>query len=433
MRDRIDIPPVWLPGPLLPLARRAVHALLSRIDQGTLHVDEGGRRTTFRGAAPGPVAVVRVLDPRGWGRVALRGTVGFGEAYIAGDFEADDLVALVRLMIQNAGVMDHAERGLARLSGPLHRLRHRLRDNTLRGSRANIAAHYDLGNDFYALWLDPTLSYSCAIFERPEATLEEASLAKIARTCAKLRLEPRHHLLEIGTGWGALAIHAARVHGCRVTTTTISRAQHEVALARVREAGLEDRVTCLLRDYRELTGTYDRLVSVEMVEAVGAARLPAFFRALERRLAPDGLALLQAITIREQAWARSLREVDFVKRWVFPGSDLLSLQAISAALAGQTSMSLIHLEDLTPHYARTLAAWRERFLARLDAVRALGYGPRFVRLWDFYLAYCQAGFAEGYVRDVQVLLAKPGHAADPPLGALDPIAAAQAPIDLLAV
>lgn len=414
----LTLPEPVLPRALHPLARRAVHALLGRLSRGVLHVVEDGRRTTFRGARPGLEVSVRVTDPRAWAQVATRGTVGFGEAYVRGDFECDDLVSLVRLFVQAQDVMGTVEGGLARLARPLHRLYHRLRDNDRAGSRENIAAHYDLGNDFYALFLDPTLSYSCGIFEEEGSTLEEASLAKIERACHKLGLRPEHHLLEIGTGWGALAIHAAREHGCRVTTTTISAAQHEVALERVRAAGLEERVTCLREDYRDLRGTYDRVVSIEMVEAVGAPHLPEFFRTLDQRLAPDGLALLQAITIREQAWARSLEQIDFVKRWVFPGSDLLSLQAISTNLARETSLSLTHLEDITPHYARTLRAWRQRFHERLAEVRALGYGERFIRLWDFYLAYCEAGFEEGYVRDVQVLLAKPEHRLPAPLGEL---------------
>jgi cyclopropane-fatty-acyl-phospholipid synthase len=421
-RERLEVPEPVLPRPLHGLARRAVQALLGRLSRGTLHVLEDGRRATFRGerplAATDLEVTVRVRDPRAWAQVATRGTVGFGEAYIRGDFECDDLVGLVRLFVQSQAVMGTVETGLARLTGPLHRLYHRLRDNDRSGSRQNIAAHYDLGNELYALFLDPTLSYSCGIFEEEGSTLEEASIAKIDRACQKLGLRAEHHLLEIGTGWGALAIHAAREYGCRVTTTTISAAQHEVAVERVKAAGLEERVTCLREDYRDLRGTYDRLVSIEMVEAVGAPHLPEFFRALDQRLAPDGLALLQAITIREQAWARSLEQIDFVKRWIFPGSDLLSLQAISTNLANQTSLSLTHLEDITPHYARTLRAWRQRFHERLPEVRALGYGERFIRLWDFYLAYCEAGFEDGYVRDVQVLLAKPEHRTPAPLGEL---------------
>lgn len=391
--------------------RRLVLALGREIRRGTIHLREGDALSTH-GVPPGTnasnlEATLTVHDPAFFSAIALRGTIGFGEAYRDGLFSADDLVALVRICIQNAGVMDTVETRLARLTRPLHLLYHALRDNTKERSRENIAAHYDLGNDFYGTFLDESMTYSCALYERDDATLHEAQVAKIDRICRKLRLSPRDHLLEIGTGWGALAVHAARTYGCRVTTTTISKEQARLARERVASEGLEDRVRVVEQDYRDLEGRFDKLVSVEMIEAVGAPWLATFFAKCSELLTDDGLMLLQAITIREDQWERQARDVDFVKRYIFPGSCLLSVGAIASNVARSTDMGLTHLEDLTPHYARTLREWRERFLANRAAVQALGKDERFVRLWEFYLAYCEAGFAERHIRDIQVLLAKP--------------------------
>ncbi|MCA9773815.1 MAG: class I SAM-dependent methyltransferase, partial [Myxococcales bacterium] len=270
-----------------------------------------------------------------------------------------------------------------------------------------IAAHYDLGNDFFELFLDETMTYSCGVFERPEASMAEASRAKIDRLCRKLRLGPGDHLLEIGTGWGAFAIHAARKYGCRVTTTTISREQHAWAARKVREAGLEDRVTLLLSDYRDLTGTYDKLVSVEMIEAVGAAYVPGFLAKCASLLRPEGLMALQAITVREQSYAAHLGTVDFIKRYIFPGGELVGLGALCDAVGRATDLRVEHVEDLSPHYAETLRRWRERFEKNRAAIADLGYPERFLRMWEYYLTYCEGGFAERYVGGAQIVLAKP--------------------------
>ncbi|HNO60900.1 MAG TPA: cyclopropane-fatty-acyl-phospholipid synthase family protein, partial [Plasticicumulans sp.] len=273
--------------------------------------------------------------------------------------------------------------------------------------RANIAAHYDLGNAFYQTFLDETLMYSCALFEHPGMSLAEASQAKNERICRKLGLRAGDHVLEIGTGWGGFALHAAGRHGCRVTTTTISREQYELARERVAAAGLGNRVTVLFEDYRELAGRYDKLVSIEMIEAVGHRWFDTYFRTCSRLLAPDGQMLLQAITIRDQEYARTKRSVDFIQRHVFPGGCLPSVQALADTVARVTDLRALHLEDIGPHYATTLRHWRERFLANLDRVRALGFDDTFLRLWEYYLAYCEGGFAERYLGTVQLLLAKP--------------------------
>jgi cyclopropane-fatty-acyl-phospholipid synthase len=327
---------------------------------------------------------------------------------MAGSWTTDDLAAVIRIILRNREVLDAMDSALTRLASvPLHKLFHALHRNTPRGSRANIAAHYDLGNDFYRLFLDDTLTYSCGIFERPDSTLRDASVAKYDRLCRKLGLRPDHHVLEIGTGWGGFAIHAASTYGCRVTTTTISKEQFDLAAQRVQEAGLADRVDLLLTDYRDLTGQFDRLVSIEMIEAVGHHYLGTYFRSCADRLKPDGMAALQAITILDQVYDRHIGEVDFIKRYIFPGSCIPSVAAIMRAIARASDLKLFHLEDITPHYATTLRLWRERFFASLDAVRSLGFGDVFIRMWDFYLSYCEAGFAERYIGDVQMVLTKP--------------------------
>ncbi len=308
--------------------RRAVLGRLGRIRSGTLLVEEGdGAVQLGRPAADGLSARISVRDPRFWRRAALGGSVAAGESYADGDWETDDLTSVVRVLARNQAALAGMERGLAWLRRPADVAFSALRRNTRAGSRRNIAEHYDLGNEFFALMLDPTLTYSCAVFDRPDATLEEASLRKLDLVCQRLELRPGDHLLEIGSGWGSMALHAASRHGCRVTTTTISRAQWELARERVARDGLEERVTVLLSDYRDLSGRYDKVVSIEMIEAIGAEQYRAFFRKCSELLAPGGLLGLQAITIADQHFERARREVDFIKRHVFPGSCIPSTTA----------------------------------------------------------------------------------------------------------
>jgi cyclopropane-fatty-acyl-phospholipid synthase len=299
------------------------------------------------------------------------------------------------------------EKGLARLTAPVYKLYHHVRKNTKVGSRKNILAHYDLGNDFYALFLDETMTYSCAIFEQENSSLKQASEAKYDRICRKLQLAAGDRVIEIGTGWGGFAVHAARNYGVQVTTTTISDEQHQFARQRIKAAGLEDRITLLKKDYRDLSGKFDKLVSIEMIEAVGHQYLPIFFRTCSRLLKDDGIMALQAITIGDQIFDRHKRTVDFIKRYIFPGSCIPSITAISIALAKATDLRLVHLEDITPHYARTLREWRRRFFTNIKKVRALGFSDTFVRMWEYYLCYCEGGFAERYLGDVQMLFVKP--------------------------
>lgn len=398
-------------GSLDRLARRAAFWLLGKLQHGSLTLKENGQAFTFGE----PVfrarlqATVIVHNPHFYRSLLLAGSRGLGEAYVAGWWSATDLTEVIRLLSRNLPLLERSLGRWVRLAAPFYRVLQRPFRNTLAGSRANIAAHYDLGNDFYALFLDDTMTYSCGIFEQENSTLKEASLAKYDRLCQKLDLNPRDHVLEIGGGWGGFAIHAAGRYGCRVTTTTISQAQYDLARERLQTAGLANRVTLLRKDYRELEGTFDKLVSIEMIEAVGFEYLDDFFRVCSDRLKEDGLMGLQAITIVDQVFDRYRRSYDFIRSHVFPGSCLTSVAAAAASLARATDLKIVHLEDITPHYARTLRLWRERFFANLDKVRALGYPESFIRLWEFYLCYCEGGFAERYIGDVQMVLAKPGY------------------------
>jgi cyclopropane-fatty-acyl-phospholipid synthase len=386
------------------LSRRIVSVLLRRIRVGSLIVVEADKRRVH-GSGP-PAAIVQINSPRIW-PMLLRGSRGMAEAYAQGLWDSPDLVALVRLVARNAGGLDMLRSWLAPLLWPLQRGGALLRRSTKRRRRRDIAAHYDLGNELFAHMLDPTMSYSCAVFEQEEMTLEQAQVAKLEHVCERLDLGPEDHVLEIGTGWGGFALHAAATRGCHVTTTTISREQHDYAVQRVRDAGLHDRVTILMEDYHDLRGRYDKIVSIEMIEAVGWRHLGAFFAQCSDLLAPDGAMLLQAITIDDRAYEVEKAAKSFINTYIFPGGCLPSMEVITRSLARHTDMQAVGLEDLTPHYVETLRRWRQRFTAHVDRLAELGYDERFRRLWTLYLAYCEAGFAERRICDVQLLLAKP--------------------------
>jgi cyclopropane-fatty-acyl-phospholipid synthase len=391
------------------LAKKLLFSLLHGLRWGKLTIIDGSTRRVFgKKSDKFPLeATITVHHSRFYSSIVFVGSIGASEAFMAGQWSTDDLTAVVRIIILNQEVLEGMEKGLAWLTTPLHLIFHFFRSNTKKGSRCNIAAHYDLGNDFYELLLDETLTYSCGIFEGEDSTLEEASTAKYARICQKLDLSSRDHLVEIGSGWGGFAIYAAKNYGCRITTTTISAAQYDLAKERIAEAGVGHKIELLLEDYRDLRGKYDKLVSIEMIEAVGHKYLDTFFRSCSRLLQQDGTMLLQAITIADQFFDRHKRSVDFIKRYIFPGSCIPSITAMSRSLARASDLKIFHLEDITPHYARTLRTWRQRFFANIDKVRSLGYPETFIRMWDYYLCYCEAGFTERYLGDVQMLLTKP--------------------------
>jgi cyclopropane-fatty-acyl-phospholipid synthase len=386
------------------LSRRMVSVLLRRLRVGSLVVVEGGERHVYGSGAP--TATVHVRSFRVW-PMLLRGSRGLAEAYAQGLWDSPDLVALIRLAARNAEGLDRLRARLAPVRWPLQRAVALLRPGTRRRARRDIAAHYDLGNELFARMLDPTMSYSCAIFEGDGVTLEQAQVAKLERVCGKLELGPRDRVIEIGSGWGAFALYAAGTRGCHVTTTTISREQHDYVLGQVRSAGLEDRVTVLMDDYRELRGRYDKLVSIEMIEAVGWRRFGAFLAKCSQLLAADGAMLLQAITIDDRAYEVEKAARSFINTYIFPGGCLPSLALITRELAARSDMQVAGLEDITLHYVETLRRWRANFSAHAAGLAEMGYDERFRRIWELYLAYCEAGFAERRICDIQLLLTKP--------------------------
>ncbi|MEJ2108895.1 MAG: cyclopropane-fatty-acyl-phospholipid synthase [Acidobacteriota bacterium] len=388
------------------MARRAVFSNLKKLEYGSLTIIENDQRFEF--GNEGLKASIHISNPDFYSDLALGGSIGAAESYMSGFWSVDDLTTLIRIVVRNRRVLAGMERGMALITKPIQALRHWRRRNTPDGSMRNIAAHYDLGNDFYRLWLDRTMTYSCNIYERADATPEDAAASKYERICRKLSLNPSDHVLEIGAGWGGFAVHAVKKYGCRITTTTISQQQYSYAGELVRREGLSDRIKVLFQDYRDLKGTYDKLVSIEMIEAVGHHFLDSYFRICSDRLKADGLMALQAIIIEDQAYKAQLRSPDFIKRYIFPGSFIPSISVITKSVAQNTDMRLLDLCDITPHYARTLRSWRERFFANIDAVRALGYPDSFIRLWEYYLCYCEGAFLERYIGDVQMVFTKPG-------------------------
>lgn len=384
--------------------RRITHAVLRHLTAGQLTVVEDGRARTF--GAGEPAALVQILDPRAWTSL-LRGSRGLADGYLNGYWDSPDLTAVIRVGARNSGAFDELARRLAAVRVPYQRLRSTWQRNTPQRSRRDIAAHYDLGNDLYELMLDETMSYSCALFEHPGQDLADASRAKLERACRALDLGPDDHVLEIGTGWGGFALHAAATRGCRVTTTTISREQHDVAVQRVHEAGLQDRVTILFEDYRDLRGTYDKLVSIEMIEAVGWQDFGTFFSTCSRLLKPDGVMLLQAILNDDRAYEAEKASKSFITEYIFPGGCLPTNAVIAREVARHTDLRAVDLFDMTPHYPETLRRWRRNIEAHADALEALGYDERFRRLWRLYLSWSEGGFEERRIGVIQTVLAKP--------------------------
>lgn len=375
--------------------RAQVLKRLAQLQGGAIHLREEDQVVAL---GAGETAELRaelcVRNPRFFRRTVQGGSMGVAEAYMDGDWCADDLPALLQTFARDWSVSCELNRGWRQIKKPAERLWAWMRRNTLSGSRKNIAAHYDLSNQFYQLWLDETMAYSSAIFPSAESSLHEASENKFDIVCQKINLQPDDELLEIGTGWGGLAIYAAENYGCRVTTTTISREQHDFAARLIANRGLDRQITLLSSDYRALEGRYDKLVSIEMIEAVGHKYLPGYFAKCNQLLKPGGRMVLQAITIPDQRYERYKRSVDFIQRYVFPGGALPSLGAIQRAVGENTNLLLTGMQDYAQHYARTLAAWRERFFDRLHDVRRLGFDEQFIRTWDYYLSYCMAGFRE---------------------------------------
>lgn len=388
-------------GPLARVSRHLVMKKLEALQGGSLRVADEWGITRF-GDATELQAAIDVRRPAFYRSAAIGGTLAVAESYIRGDWDCEQLTELFRLLIRNRDATRHVDGGLARLAGASQRALHRWRDNSRRGSRRNISAHYDLGNDFFRLWLDDSLAYSSGIFPSSRASLREASIEKIDRACRKLDLQASDHVLEIGGGWGGFAIHAAANYGCRVTTTTISQEQFTLAQRRIDGSGLGDRITLLNSDYRDLCGRFDKLVSIEMIEAVGHRYFDAFFDQCGRLLRSSGSLLLQAIVMPERHYDDYLRSVDFIQRYIFPGGCLPSLSAMLESVGRTGSLRLVHAEDFAPHYAETLRRWRTNFEEAIPEVHRLGYGEHFVRLWRYYLCYCEAAFEERSIGVMQL-------------------------------
>ena len=400
------------------LARKAVHNRLSALTTSGLTIqDRAGQHEFGDPHASDLRAQLRIRDHDVYARMLLDGTLGAGAAYMDGLWESDDLCSVIRVFARHRQQLSTVDSGLARLGAWLNRAVHTLRRNTLRGSRRNIQAHYDLGNEFFGLFLDRTWTYSAGLFTRPDATLEEAQLAKYERICRKLELSESDHVMEIGGGWGGFALYAAEHYGCHVTSTTISPAQLKLAEQRAKEANLTDRVRFVSLDYRDLEGSYDKLVSIEMIEAVGHPYLKSYFKVCSDLLQPDGRALIQAITVPDRYYDQARRTTDFIKRFIFPGGHLPSIEIMQRSVAAVTDFRTLHLEDLSDHYARTLRLWRERFLAERKRVLEQGFSESFIRMWEFYLAYCEGAFLERSIGLVQMLLEKPRGRCD--LGLID--------------
>ena len=388
------------------LARRVVVKHLGGLCGGQISLNDSTGDVPL-GLPADLQATLCVHHPRFFRRTMLGGTLSVAESYLRGDWDGDDLTRLIRIFVRSGRATHRLDSGLANVAHGFHRLFHWWHANTRKGSRQNIGAHYDLGNDFFRLWLDDTMAYSSGIFAEPGASLREASVEKFDRVCRKLGLRQSDEVLEIGTGWGGFAIHAATNYGCRVTTTTISREQFDVARQRINDAGLDNRITLLQEDYRELRGQYDKLVSIEMIEAVGYRYFDSYFEQCSRLLRLDGSLMLQAIVMPEQGYKQYLGSVDFIQRYVFPGGCLPSLGAMLASVGRRTNLRLVHAEDFGPHYAETLRRWRRAFHEQVAEVRRLGYSDEFVRLWNYYLSYCEAAFEERHVGVLQVQFDKP--------------------------
>ncbi|MCB0994307.1 MAG: class I SAM-dependent methyltransferase [Acidimicrobiales bacterium] len=390
-------------------ARSLLRRLLDRtVVPGIVVEEEGPLERTHHGVAPaGHAPTIVIHDPRAWTATARSGSAGLGEAYFRGWWSTDDLVGVLRVLVRSSEPLDDLRSSVAALTSSVTEPIRRLRRSNPARDRADISAHYDLSNDFFALLLDSSLTYSSAIFSSSEATLEQAQHDKYESWCDLLDLSPETHLVEIGSGWGGMALHAAGQRNCRITTTTVSSAQYDVAGKRIAEAGLEDRIDLLELDYRDLDGRYDRLVSIEMIEAVDWREYPEFFACCERLLTPDGLGGIQAIVIADQRYERAKNTTDFIKRWIFPGGGLPSITALTGAMTAATKLRAVELRDLGPHYAETLARWRLNLATNADAIADLGLDETFLRLFDFYLAYCEAAFRERHVSVVQLVFAGP--------------------------
>ena len=379
---------------------------MNNLEKGHVRISIDGKDYSIGDKKSSLSCYFNVLHNSFFTLIGSGGLNGAAEAYALGLWECDDIVSLIRILIKNQNVMNKFDSGIASLAKPINRLIHRSRKNTLSGSRKNILAHYDLSNDFYKLWLDDTMTYSCGIFENKNSSMKDASIMKLDSLIGKLNVKTGDTILEIGTGWGSFACRAAEKYGCKVITTTISDSQFDYAKKKISSLNLENQITLLKEDYRNLTGNYDKIVSIEMIEAVGHENIPTYFKKVSSLLNDGGKFAMQGITYNDQKFDLYKNSVDFINKYIFPGACLISLSQVLDTLKRDTNLILNDLDDITPHYVRTLNIWREKFLSKRKEVSDLGFDDNFIRLWEFYLVYCEAGFIEQNIGDYQFLFTK---------------------------
>ena len=390
------------------LYKKIIHQRLSQIKDAHIIIKDGKSINKF--GKPGNLsAKINILDTAFYKNIILGGTIGASESFIRGEWSSPNLTNVIRVLARNTEAQDKLENLFTLLSQPFLKVMHKLNENSVRGSKKNISRHYDLSNDFFSLFLDKNMMYSSAIYKSRKTSLEDASTNKLDVICKKLNLKKTDHVIEIGTGWGGFAIYAAKNYGCKVTTTTISIEQYKFAKQKIKEAGLGRQIKVLLKDYRLLQGQYDKLVSIEMIEAVGYQFYDEYFKIIGQLLKNDGEALIQAITIKDQRYSKAIQSVDFIQKYIFPGSCIPSITTIQNSLTNSTDLVINDIRDIGHHYARTLADWRKRFLKNKQEIRKLGFDDKFLRMWLFYFAYCEGGFEEKVISDIHLHITKPGY------------------------
>ena len=390
------------------MLNKIVFSKLNKISVGSLSLQDGKSRHTFGDQKNKKLhAEICVHDPKFYRFIVFGGSIGSSEAFMSGYWSSPNLTNVIRLFAVNAHLTDELESKFNFLIRPFFRVIHYLNKNSQRNSKRNISAHYDLSNKFFKLFLDETMMYSSAIFKTRNQTLKAASLNKLNIICQKLNLKPTDHVVEIGSGWGGFAIFAAENYGCKVTTTTISQQQYSYTRNLINKKKLEKKITLLFEDYRNLEGRYDKLVSIEMIEAVGHHYYHEYFKKINSLLKPDGIALIQAITIRDQRYSQALQNVDFIQKYIFPGSCIPSIEIIQKNLTKETDMIISDLENINHHYAKTLNLWQKAFNKNHNKIIKLGFDERFIRMWNFYFSYCEGGFAERVINDFHILMSKP--------------------------
>ena len=390
------------------LYKKIIHQRLSQIKDAHIIIKDG--KSINKYGKPGNLsAKINILDTVFYKNIILGGTIGASESFIRGEWSSPNLTNVIRVLARNTEAQDKLENLFTLLSQPFLKVMHKLNENSVRGSKKNISRHYDLSNDFFSLFLDKNMMYSSAIYKSRKTSLEDASTNKLDVICKKLNLKKTDHVIEIGTGWGGFAIYAAKNYGCKVTTTTISIEQYKFAKQKIKEAGLGKKIKVLLKDYRLLKGQYDKLVSIEMIEAVGYQFYDEYFKIIGQLLKIEGEALIQSITIKDQRYSKAIQSVDFIQKYIFPGSCIPSITAIQNSLTSSTDLVINDIRDIGHHYARTLADWRKRFLKNKQEIRKLGFDDKFLRMWLFYFAYCEGGFEEKVISDIHLHITKPGY------------------------